>query len=175
MSACPVDSGHLATAPQLRLCAQAQQVTFNATAEAEPLPFAALVYVSSLAMMSSLGRATCGRSGRPQLHSGYARRNIYALLGLHGHRLHDDRAVRASDQEVGTRSGTDRAARGRTRIGSRQRRPALCGRRKDGPSQLAAGRRADVEPKRAGCPHKPRAPYRSPMYRCSSVAAVPRQ
>jgi hypothetical protein len=83
--------------------------------------------------MSSLGLATCGRSDRPQLHCGYARRNVHARLGLHGHRLQGDRAVRASDQEVGTHSGADRAAGGRTHIASRQRRPAQCGPRKNGP------------------------------------------
>jgi hypothetical protein len=44
-------------------------------------------------MMSSLGRATCRRSGRPQLQCGYACRNIHARLRLHGHRLQGDRAM----------------------------------------------------------------------------------
>jgi hypothetical protein len=70
---------------------------------------------------------TCRRSGGPQLHCGYARRNVHARLRLHGYRLQGDRAVRASDQEVDTRAGAHRAAGGRTRIGSRQRRPAQCG------------------------------------------------
>jgi hypothetical protein len=105
---------------------------------------------SSPTMISSLGPATCGRSGRrPQLHVGYPSRNVHARLRLHGHRLQGDRAVRASDQDVGTNSGADRAAGGRTHIGSRQRRPAQCGRRKNGPGQLTAGRGADVEAKRA--------------------------
>jgi hypothetical protein len=100
--------------------------------------------------MSSLGPPTCGRSGRrPQLHCGYARRNVHARLRLHGHRLQGDGAVRASDQDVGTHSGADRATGGGTHIGSRQRRPAQRGRRKNRPSKLAAGRGADVEAKRA--------------------------
>jgi hypothetical protein len=98
----------------------------------------------------SLGPATCGRSGRPQLHRGYARRNVHARLRLHGHRLQGDCAVRAADKDVGTRPGADRAAGGRTRIGSRQRSLTQRGRRKNGPSQPAAGRGADVEAKRAG-------------------------
>src|SRR5260370_793093 len=101
---------------------------------------------SSPTMISSLGPATCGRSGRrPQLHVGYPSRNVHARLRLHGHRLQGDRAVRASDQDVGTNSGADRAAGGRTHIGSRQRRPAQCGRRKNGPGQLTAGRGPDLE------------------------------
>jgi len=39
----------------------------------------------------------------------------------------DNRAVRASDHEVGIRSGADRAAGGCTHIARRQRRPAQRG------------------------------------------------
>ena len=99
--------------------------------------------------MSSPGHTTCGRSSWPQLHCGYACRNIHTRLPLHGCRLHDDPAVRASDQDVGTRSGADRAAGGRTRMGSRQCAPAQRGRRKNRPGHLAAGRGTDIEAKRA--------------------------
>jgi hypothetical protein len=93
---------------------------------------------NSPAMASLLGAATFGGTGRPRLQCGYARRNVHAVWRLHAHRLHDNRAVRASDQDVGTRSRADRAAGGCTRIGSpnaarpawsAQKRPRPAGRR----------------------------------------------
>ena len=108
--------------------------------------------------MSALGlaRRRRRRSGRPQLHVGYAHRNVHAPLRLYGHRLQGDRAVRAADQEVAPlrrRPCRRRSAPHRFppappgAVWSAQKRPRSAGRRTWRRCRGQAYRR---------CPHKPR-------------------